>query len=96
MLLIKMASFSLNFSDALCPMECRVTEDLSESDVLLVGHRLNIRRQRLSAASVLCLTRTLSAMISVCQGRSDCFCENAIHWKVPIVHTVVFISTHLK
>lgn len=54
-------------------MECRATEDLSELDVLLVNKQLNVRRQRLSAAFVPCLTQTLSAMIFVCQGESDLF-----------------------
>lgn len=51
-----------------CPMECRATPDLSESDVMLVDKQLNVRGRRLSAAFVLCLIQTLSAMLFVCQA----------------------------
>lgn len=74
----KMTSVCLIFLDARCPMECRATEDLSESDVLLVDDQLNVRGQRLRAACVLCLTQTPSAMIFVCQGQSHSFCKNYI------------------
>lgn len=68
-----MASVWFNPSGARCPMECRATEDLSESGVLLADEHLNTGRQRLSAASVLCSTQTQSAVISVCQGQSGSF-----------------------
>lgn len=79
-------SVCFNFSDALCPMECRATEDLSESDVLLVEKQVNMRRQRLSAAFVLCLTQTLDAMIFVSQGQSDSFCKSDNDWILLIVY----------
>ncbi len=71
LLLKKISSVCFNTSDAPCPMECRATEDLSESDVLLVDKQLNARGRRLSAAFVLCLTQILSAKIFVCQGQSN-------------------------
>lgn len=72
-------------------MECRATPDLSESDVMLVDKQLNVRGRRLSAAFVLCLIQTLSAMLFVCQGRYDFFCKNDIHWTVHIRE--IYINT---
>lgn len=63
--------FVYYFSGALCPMECQATEDLSDSDVLQVEKQLNMRRQRLSAAFVSCLTQTQSAVTFVSQGQCD-------------------------
>lgn len=64
-------SACFNCSDTLCPMECRATEDISESDVLLEEKQLNMMRQRPSAAFVPCLAQTPDAVFFVSQGQCD-------------------------
>lgn len=64
-------SACFNCSDTLCPTECRATEDVSESDVLLEEKQLNVMRQRPSAAFVPRLAQTPGALFFVSQGQCD-------------------------
>lgn len=76
-------------ADALCPTECQATEDLSDSDALLVEKRVDMRRRRLSAVFVLCLTLILSAKTFVSQGQSDCFYKMVLIVLIPYIKIIV-------